>query len=70
MTWPWEVPQIPARTADHTRGPCARCGDTGMFGWNKPMSGPRGELYLVFVPQRCWCEAGLKLPQQQFVSSP
>jgi len=53
---------------DHTRGPCAHCGDTGMYGYKKPMGGLDGKIHMVFVPQRCWCEAGLKLAQQQFVA--
>jgi hypothetical protein len=66
MIWPWEVAQAPTCTAtDSARVACERCDDTGMFEWNKPMSGPRGEMYLVFVPQCCWCEVGLKLFPQQ-----
>ena len=34
---------------------CKICNDTGMTGYNKPMSGLDGRTYMVFVPQYCVC---------------
>lgn len=43
---------------------CERCKDTGMCGYEKPMSDFTGGIHMIFVPQRCFCEAGLKLARQ------
>jgi hypothetical protein len=48
---------------DLTVPKCEICKDTGMTGWEKPMSGINGEIHMVFVPQTCLCEAGLKVMQ-------
>lgn len=39
---------------------CQVCKDTGMTGWEKPMTGPDGKIHMIFVPQTCLCEAGLE----------
>lgn len=46
---------------------CQFCCDTGWTGWEKPMTGRDGRTVMVFVPQRCACEAGKNFTQQVVV---
>lgn len=40
---------------------CYTCRDKGMFSYHKPMMGLDEKIYMVLIPQRCYCEAGQRL---------
>lgn len=37
---------------------CFMCNDTGLTGWEKPMTGKDGRIVMVWVPQVCSCRIG------------
>ena len=51
-----------------TAAKCQFCCDTGWTGWAKPMTGKDGRLVMVFVPQRCSCQAGKNFTQQVIIA--
>jgi len=53
-----------AKSVSGMTAKCQFCCDNGWIGYEKPMANKDGRIVMVFVPQRCSCEAGQKFTQK------